>query len=100
MPAERLQKILSRAGISSRRRAEELILSGKVSINGKVVSQLGSEADPEVDQILVSGKPLRQSPRFHYFAYYKPRGLLVSKRDDFGQTTVFDRLRMAPEVNA
>jgi len=100
MVAERLQKILSRAGISSRRQAENLIEAGKVSVNGAVVLKLGSKADPEVDKIIISGKPIQLSSQFHYYVYYKPRGLLVSKRDDWGGKTVFDALKLPPEVNA
>lgn len=97
---ERLQKILSRAGISSRRAAEALILAGRVKVNGKAIRELGAKADPEVDVILVDGKPIR-SPKFHrYFAYYKPRGVVVTKRDDFGRKTVFDLLDLPKAVNA
>lgn len=100
MPLERLQKILSRAGISSRRQAESLILAAKVSVNGVVVSTLGAKADPERDKIEVNGKRLSFSPRYHYYAYYKPRGLIVSKRDDWGNRTVFDELKLPSAVNA
>jgi 23S rRNA pseudouridine2605 synthase len=97
---ERLQKILSRAGVSSRRAAEALILAGRVKVNGKVVRELGAKADPQADAVLVDGKPLRH-PRFHrYFAYYKPRGVVVTKRDDFGRKTVFDLLDLPRAVNA
>ena len=58
MPAERLQKIIAAAGIASRRKAEELITSGLVSVNGQIVTELGSKADPEHDHIKVNGKLL------------------------------------------
>ncbi|HKY64674.1 MAG TPA: pseudouridine synthase [bacterium] len=98
---ERLQKILSRAGIASRRHAEAAILSGRVKVNGKIVRELGVKADPAADSIEVDGKALRQPESKHrYFAYYKPRGVVVSKSDPQGRKTVFDLLRLPPEVNA
>ncbi|MGB9606122.1 MAG: S4 domain-containing protein, partial [Bryobacteraceae bacterium] len=56
---ERLQKILAHAGIASRRKAEQLILAGRVSVNGQVVTELGAKADPERDKIKVDGRPVR-----------------------------------------
>ncbi len=98
---ERLQKILSRAGIASRRHAETAILSGRVKLNGKIVRELGVKADPVTDSIEIDGQPLRQPKAKHrYFAYYKPRGVMVSKRDPQGRKTVFDLLKLPPEVNA
>lgn len=98
---ERLQKILSRAGIASRRHAETAILSGRVKLNGKTVRELGVKADLATDRIEVDGKPLRQPKVKHrYFAYYKPRGVMVSKSDPQGRKTVFDLLKLPPEVNA
>ena len=58
MPAERLQKIIAAAGIASRRKAEELITAGLVSVNGQTVTELGTKADPEVDNIKINGQPL------------------------------------------
>lgn len=100
MPIERLQKILSRAGISSRRRAEALILDGQVAVDGKIVRELGTKADPAVNRITVGGKALAASESFSYYAYYKPRGVIVSKRDDWGNATVFSVLKLPPAVNA
>jgi len=97
---ERLQKILSRAGISSRRQAETLILAGRVKVNGRVVRELGTQADLERDAILDDGRPIRRPQSHHYYAYYKPRGVVVTKRDDFGRKTVFDLLRLPKAVNA
>jgi len=97
---ERLQKILSRAGIASRRNAEELILDGRVRVNGKVVRELGAKADPAEDDVAVDGKPLRLAKPHHYYAYYKPRGIVVTKRDDFGRNTVFDMLNLPKAVNS
>jgi 23S rRNA pseudouridine2605 synthase len=97
---ERLQKILSRAGIASRRHAEELILSGKVQVNNRVVRELGSKADVQTDTITVEGKPLHPQQSYHYYAYYKPRGVLVSKKDKLGRKTIFDLLKLPSEVNS
>jgi len=86
---ERLQKILSNAGVASRRQAEELILAGRVQVNGEVVTTLGSRADPEQDEILVDGEPVRHD-RYRYFVLNKPRGFLTTARDDRGRETVLD----------
>lgn len=86
---ERLQKILSHAGVASRRKAEELIVKGAVRVNGKVVRELGSEADPVRDRIEVDGKRIRQEkPR--YFLFYKPDRVITSVRDPQGRRTVMD----------
>ena len=71
--AERLQKILSARGVASRRKAEEMIEQGLVTVNG-VVSHLGDTADPETDEILVEGIPLPSQQAFVYILLHKPRG--------------------------
>lgn len=78
---ERLQKLMARAGLGSRRACEEWIRQGRVSVNGRI-AQLGEKADPERDRILVDGKPLRQPQRFTYIALYKPRGVLSDENND------------------
>jgi 23S rRNA pseudouridine2605 synthase len=91
---ERLQKILARAGISSRRRAEELILGGHVQVNGKVVTELGSKADAERDHVRVDGKLLQGAERVRYFVLNKPKGYVTTVSDPEGRPTVmqfFDR---------
>ena len=86
---ERLQRILSAAGVSSRRAAEQYILDGRVSVNGKVVNQLGAKADLSVDEIKVDGKPLRpQTPR--YVMLNKPHGYIATTSDERGRRTVMD----------
>jgi len=75
MAAERLQKILARAGYGSRRSAEELITAGRVMVNGKR-AELGSKADPQADKILVDGHRIKLPDEFVYYAVYKPRGVL------------------------
>jgi len=86
---ERLQKIISMAGISSRRKAEDLIREGKVSVNGSVVSTLGSKADPEKDYIKVNGRLIHSEP-LEYFAFYKPQGVVTSTSDPEGRPVVSD----------
>jgi pseudouridine synthase len=81
---ERLQKILSRAGLASRREAERWIQEGRVTVNGVVVKKLGSQAEPGRDKIKVDGKLIAQSsPR--YFLFHKPTGLLTTMQDPEGR---------------
>jgi 23S rRNA pseudouridine2605 synthase len=93
MPAERLQKLLSAAGVASRRAAEKMILEGRVTVNGTVVTELGTKADLASDHVKVDGKLLRL-PRVHrYLLLNKPRGLVVTRDDPDGRPTVFALLR-------
>ena len=85
---ERLQKILAKAGISSRRKAEELILGGRVQINGKVVMELGTKADPARDHVRVDGKLLQGPERIRYFMLNKPKGFVTTVSDPEGRPTV------------
>jgi 23S rRNA pseudouridine2605 synthase len=90
MPAERLQKIIAAAGIASRRKAEELITSGRVLVNGQVVTQLGTKADAEQDHIRVDGKLLQGPERFTYVALNKPKGYVTTVSDEKKRPTVMD----------
>lgn len=92
MPAQRLQKIIAAAGIASRRKAEELITGGLVSVNGQVVTELGSKADPERDHIRVNGKLLHGPERHLYLLINKPKGYVTTLRDPEGRPTVMDLL--------
>jgi 23S rRNA pseudouridine2605 synthase len=92
MPAERLQKIIAAAGIASRRKAEELISGGLVSVNGQVVTELGSKADPERDHIRVNGKLLHGPERHVYLLMNKPKGYVTTLRDPEHRPTVMDLL--------
>jgi len=91
----RLQKILSHAGIASRRAAETLIEQGRVEVNGAVVTTLGSKADPERDDIRVDGRRLQQAPERLYLLLNKPRGVVSSRTDPQRRRTVIDLLRQA-----
>jgi pseudouridine synthase len=92
--AERLQKILSQWGVASRRQAEQMILDGRVRLNGAVVVQLGQKADPTVDHVEVDGKPihLRNRPELIYLLLHKPAGVVSTCRDPQKRTTVLDLL--------
>jgi 23S rRNA pseudouridine2605 synthase len=85
---QRLQKIVAAAGIASRRKAEELITSGRVQVNGQTVTELGSKADAERDHIRVDGKLLKQPQQFRYFMLNKPRGVVTTVSDPEGRPTV------------
>ena len=93
MPAERLQKIIAAAGIASRRKAEQLIASGHVQVNGTVVTALGSKADPEIDHIRVNGKLLHGAQRHVYLLLNKPKGYVTTMSDPEKRPTVMDLIR-------
>ena len=93
MPAERLQKIIAAAGIASRRKAEELIAGGLVTVNGKIVTELGSKADAATDHIKVAGKALRGPERHVYLLLHKPKGYVTTASDPEGRPTVLDMVR-------
>jgi 23S rRNA pseudouridine2605 synthase len=94
---QRLQKIIAAAGITSRRKAEELITQGRVTVNGQVVSELGSKADPEHDHIKLDGKLLRRPERHKYLVLNKPKGYVTSVSDPEGRPTVMSLLRNVGE---
>jgi 23S rRNA pseudouridine2605 synthase len=85
---QRLQKIVAAAGIASRRKAEELITSGRVQVNGQTVTELGSKADPDRDHIRVDGKLLKKPQQFRYFLLNKPKGVVTTVSDPEGRPTV------------
>jgi len=90
---ERLQKILAKAGIASRREAERMLMEGRVSVNGKVVETLGLKADPFKDHIRVDGKKLTHVEPKVILLLNKPRGYLSTVRDPKGRPTVLDLLK-------
>ena len=93
MAAERLQKILSRAGIASRRKAEQIIQAGRVTVNGTVVAELGSKADLESDHVKVDGKLLHAPSHLVYLALNKPNNVMTTVSDPQGRPTVMEYLR-------
>ena len=93
---ERLQKVLAAAGLGSRRQCEELITTGRVEVDRKVVTQLGTRVEPGVHEIRVDGESLSQGRRV-YYAVNKPRGVVTTNRDPGGRPRVID---LVPERNA
>ena len=89
---ERLQKILSRAGIASRRKAEEIIQEGRVAVNGKVITELGSKADLDRDHIKVDGRLIHKPKRLVHIALYKPDSVVTTVSDPQRRRTVMDLL--------
>ncbi len=90
MAEERVQKILARAGVASRRKAEQLMLAGRVSVNGRQVVELGSKADAERDHIKVDGRLLRLAQPLVYLALNKPDGCVTTVSDPEGRRTVME----------
>ena len=91
MSQERLQRILSRAGIASRRKAEEWIRDGRVTVNGRV-AEVGDKADLQSDAVKVDGRRLQPAPGQLHYLIYKPRGYMSTRTDPEGRPTVFDLL--------
>jgi 23S rRNA pseudouridine2605 synthase len=94
LAGERLQKVLARAGFASRRKCEELILQGRVEVNGVVVARLGTRVDPDQVEIRVDGEPLKLKTRA-YFMVHKPPGVVSTNADPAGRTRVVD---LVPEM--
>src|SRR3974390_280919 len=94
---ERLQKIIARAGIASRRHAEQLILSGQVRVNGETVTELGTKADPEVDKIEAAGRRIEAAERHVYLILHKPAEVVSSLADPEGRRTLRNLLRGFPQ---
>jgi 23S rRNA pseudouridine2605 synthase len=92
LTAVRLQKILSAAGIASRRAAEVLIQDGRVTLNGRTVTELGTKADPDTDDVRVDGRRVKPDRQRRYILLYKPRGYITSRVDPQHRPTVIDLL--------
>jgi len=97
MAEERLQKILSQAGVTSRRKAEQLIVEGRVTVNGTAITELGSKADFDSDHIKVDGKLLKKPKRHVYIALNKPKGVVTTVSDPEGRETVMHMMRGVKE---
>src|SRR6202171_6775072 len=97
MGAERLQKLLAQAGVASRRKAETLIESGHVTVNGKVVRELGSKADIDEDLIQVDGRTIRETQEKVHYVLYKPAGCVTTLSDPEGRPTIKTYLEDIPE---
>lgn len=86
----RLNKFLADSGIASRRKADEIIEAGEITINGKKVYELGVRIDPNEDRVLYKGKPVKVQNRFVYYVFNKPRSVVTTTSDPFGRPTVLD----------
>lgn len=93
MGLERLQKIIAAAGVASRRAAEEMIAAGRVTLNGRVVTEQGTKADALTDVICVDGMPLKRAERLLYFLLNKPKGYVTTVSDPEGRKTVMELMR-------
>src|SRR5215468_4903636 len=94
--ADRLQKIIAQAGLASRRAAEELIKNGEVTVNGEIITELGTKADPEKDHIKVRGKLINTAVKNRadvYILLNKPKGFLSSAADSEGRNLVTDLVK-------
>lgn len=97
MPDERLQKVLARAGVSSRRKAEEIITAGRVVVNGHVVRELGVKVDPASDEVAVDGAVIDLVPR-EYWLLHKPTGVITTVEDPWGRPTARSLVTTAARV--
>lgn len=86
----RLQKYLAECGVASRRKAEELIADGRVSVNGTVIRKMGFEVDEKTDQVCFDQKPLQRSTKKVYIAFHKPKGMVTTAHDPQGRPTVME----------
>ena len=93
----RLQKYLAEAGIASRRKAEELILAGKVQVNGVTVTELGTKVDDKKDEVYYNGKPVKNNERLVYIMLNKPEGFVTTVKDQFDRPTVMDLIKGVKE---
>ncbi len=95
---ERLQKYLASCGIASRRKCEEYILQGKVQVNGKVVTELGTKINPDKDTVRFDGKIVSQTKKLVYILLNKPIGYVTTADDQFGRDTVLDLVKVKERV--
>lgn len=94
----RLQKFLADAGITSRRKAEELILQGKVEVNGKIINELGTKVNPEKDKIVYNGKDVKLSNKYVYILLNKPIGYVATVKDQFQRDSVLDLVKVKERI--
>ena len=94
----RLQKFLSSSGVASRRKCEELILEGKVSVNGTVVTELGTKINPDVDKVTYCGKLVKNKEKMVYILLNKPIGYVTTAKDQFNRDTVLNLVKVRERV--
>lgn len=90
----RLQKYIAKSGVASRRKAEELILEGKIQVNGKTITELGIKVNPEKDIVTYNGKKLKTEEEFVYILLNKPIGYVTTVKDQFGRDSVLDLVKI------
>ena len=95
---ERLQKYLANCGIASRRKCEEYILQGKVKVNGKIVTELGTKINPEKDIIQFENKIVKENKKYVYILLNKPIGYVTTADDQFGRDTVLDLVKVKERI--
>lgn len=95
MPSVRLNKLLSQTGVASRRLADELMRQGRVSVNGATITELGTKADPDRDDVRVDGRRLKLKQERRYLLLYKPRGVMSTRSDPQRRKTVVDLVAAA-----
>lgn len=95
---ERLNKFLANAGVCSRRKADELILAGKIKVNNEVVTEMGHKIDPTTDVVEFDGTTVKYSTEFVYYALNKPKGVVSTAQDQSGDQTVVDLVPNSPRV--
>ena len=95
---ERLQKYLAQCGVASRRKCEELILQGRVQVNGVTVTELGTKINPEKDKIKFDGKDIKQAQKLVYILLNKPIGYVTTADDQFGRDTVLDLVKVKERI--
>ena len=95
---ERLQKYLANCGIASRRKSEEYILQGRVQVNGRIVTELGTKIDLENDIVKFDGKDVKQVKKLIYILLNKPIGYVTTAEDQFGRDTVLDLIKVKERV--
>lgn len=94
---ERLNKLLSRWGVASRRKAESMILEGRVSVNGRIVNSVGIKVE-ETDEIMIDGRPVKKSLNKRYLMLYKPPGYVTTLRDPKNRPTIIDLVKVPERV--
>lgn len=94
----RLQKFLANSGVASRRKCEELILEGKVSVNGQIVKELGTKVNPDVDKVEYCGRSVSISNKFVYILLNKPIGYVTTAKDQFNRDSVLDLVKVKERV--
>ena len=95
---ERLQKVMAQAGVASRRASEAMIIQGRVAVNGRIVTELGTRVDPTIDRVTVDGRLLGQAEALTYVALYKPAGYLSSNQDPHGGHMLVELLPPGPRL--